>query len=431
MSSDIDHLEMDPSNFYFANDPRHPQNQRNIPLQPLLKQRQMSQGAPMQGNIVRAPLSPSRSLDLSITQHSDQVPPEKQYHFLPGDEPEFGKPSLLPKSMSRDGVIQPPYPGPQPHPRNFSPMDRNNIVAPNPQTLLPFANNPKQGFTRDPLENRAQQTFSTFLEDKHYETLEKRGLVQKDTASSSIVNFPPSNPTMTDVKNMKVDDDDTIVRHITVTKKQKKYPIHCLLFLCQLLTIVLILAVAAVAVIALLEAKNLEATPTTQAQSDYNALKSMIENLTNTISVLETRIITVNEQLTQTNTTLDERVEVVEDEGVQLNSQFQSLNNSLKNESLGPCIHNRRNCRANTGNACLPNGNNSLLKVMEGYRVTGVWCEGSLDNETLSLDILSTMSTYVVYFEDRPQPAYECGCRAEHETSTIYNCITNIVQCKV
>ena len=41
MSSEIDHLEMDPSQFYFANDPRHPQN---IPLQPMFKQRSLIQG---------------------------------------------------------------------------------------------------------------------------------------------------------------------------------------------------------------------------------------------------------------------------------------------------------------------------------------------------------------------------------------------------
>eukprot|EP00800_Vazella_pourtalesii_P017700 TRINITY_DN550_c0_g1_i3.p1 TRINITY_DN550_c0_g1~~TRINITY_DN550_c0_g1_i3.p1 ORF type:complete len:343 (+),score=66.40 TRINITY_DN550_c0_g1_i3:212-1240(+) len=244
MSSEIDHLEMDPSQFYFANDPRHPQN---IPLQPMFKQRQISQG--IQGNITRAPISPSRSVDFAPFNQTESQPPEKQYHFLPGDDSELTRSDTMPSSMGEQ------YPGPQPPPRY-------NMGGPAPSmghNLLPFANSTKTKQPKfiDPLDKRTQQTFSTFLEDKHYETLEKRSAV-KDTPPSSLVSFPSSKPLMVDVKNMKVEDDDTIVRQITVTKKKKKYPIHCLLFLCQLFTIVLVLAVAGVAVVALLEVKKLE-----------------------------------------------------------------------------------------------------------------------------------------------------------------------------
>ena len=244
MSSDIDHLEMDPSQFYFANDPRHP---HNVPLQPMFQQRQISQG--IQGNITRAPLSPSRSVDFASFTKPDPQPVEKQYIYLPGDDSELTRSDTMPSSMGEQ------YPGPQPPPRN-------NIGPPASmgQNLFPFSNSTnktKQAKFNDPLEKRTQQTFSTFLEDKHYETLEKKNAV-KDTPPSSIVSFPASKPILTDVKNMKVEDDDTIVRQITVTKKNKKYPINCLLFLCQLFTVILVLAVAAVAVVALLEVKNLE-----------------------------------------------------------------------------------------------------------------------------------------------------------------------------
>ena len=255
MNSEMDQRDMTPLNVYLANDPRHPQN---IQLQPLFKQRQFSQTV-NHGNIIQAPLSPSKSLDFSAVHPIEMISAEKQYHYLPGDGPEINRSSTLPKSLSRDGIDHPPYP--QPPPRNFSPMDRNNINTPNTSlgighAFLPFANSPKQGFIRDPIEKRGQQTFSTFLEDKHYETLEKRG--GQDTAQSSVVSFPPSKPMMTDVKNMKIDEDDTIVRHITVTKKKRNYATKGLFILFQLFLVVLILGVAGVAVVALLEVKKLE-----------------------------------------------------------------------------------------------------------------------------------------------------------------------------
>ena len=243
MSSEIDFLEMDPSQFYFANDPRHPQN---IPLQPMIQKRQISQG--IQGNITRAPLSPSRSVDFAPLNQTDHQSAEKKYDYLPGDDSELTRSDTMPSSIGEQ------YPGPQPPPRHGNPgppsMGKN---------LLPFSNSAKSKQPKhvDPFEKRGQQTFSTFLEDKHYETLEKKNAV-RDTPASSLVNFPPHKPIMTDVKNMKVEDDDTIVRQITVTKKKKKYPINCLLCLCQLFTIVLVLAVGGVAVVALLEVKKLE-----------------------------------------------------------------------------------------------------------------------------------------------------------------------------
>eukprot|EP00800_Vazella_pourtalesii_P017698 TRINITY_DN550_c0_g1_i1.p1 TRINITY_DN550_c0_g1~~TRINITY_DN550_c0_g1_i1.p1 ORF type:complete len:373 (+),score=81.17 TRINITY_DN550_c0_g1_i1:212-1330(+) len=350
MSSEIDHLEMDPSQFYFANDPRHPQN---IPLQPMFKQRQISQG--IQGNITRAPISPSRSVDFAPFNQTESQPPEKQYHFLPGDDSELTRSDTMPSSMGEQ------YPGPQPPPRY-------NMGGPAPSmghNLLPFANSTKTKQPKfiDPLDKRTQQTFSTFLEDKHYETLEKRSAV-KDTPPSSLVSFPSSKPLMVDVKNMKVEDDDTIVRQITVTKKKKKYPIHCLLFLCQLFTIVLVLAVAGVAVVALLEVKKLEDLPTTQVQ--YSALESQITNLTDTISILQSRITTLNEQLSQTETSLDERVMLVEDERMELTSQFQNLSAST-NESIGPCVDTTKTCRAGVGSSCVPS-EISALTVLEVSR---------------------------------------------------------------
>ena len=254
-SSEIDKQAMDPADLYLSHDQRHPQN---FQLQPLFKQRQFPQATSINlGNITQAPLSPSRSLDFSAIHSREQISVEKQYHYLPGDEPEGNKSSTLPKSQSRDGVEITP----QPPPRNFSPMDRNNIITPNTtmgigNAFLPFTNSPKQAFTRDPLEKRGQQTFSTFLEDKHYETLEKRA--RMDTAQSSVISFPPSKPLMKDVKNMKIDKDDTIVKQITVTKKKKNYATKWLFILFQLFLVVLILGVAAVAIIALLEVKKLD-----------------------------------------------------------------------------------------------------------------------------------------------------------------------------
>ena len=238
------------------NDERYP---TNFQLQPLFKQRQFSQTASFShGNIMQVPLSPSKSLDFSCVVPSESILAEKQYHYLPGDEPETNRSTTLPKSRSREDMYYPPYPIPQPPPR-FSQMDRNNVITANKSTgnaFIPFTNSPKQGFIRDPLEKRGQQTFSTFLEDKHYETLEKRG--QHDTAQSSVVSFPPSKPIVTDVKNMKIDEDDTIVRKIVKKKKNKNFATKWLFILSQLFLVVLILGVAAVAVIALLEVKKLE-----------------------------------------------------------------------------------------------------------------------------------------------------------------------------
>ena len=58
----------------------------------------------------------------------------------------------------------------------------------------------------------------------------------------------------------------------------------------------------------------------------------------------------------------------VQEERTQLNIQLQSINSSLietGNSSIGPCIHNRRSCRANIGSVCVPDGNHELLQIKE------------------------------------------------------------------
>ena len=250
--------DLDPSQFYLANDPRHQQQMHMRPLFP----RQLSL------NTQTTHLSPSKSFE-TLSSNEDGQKPEKQYHYLPGNGPESPRsitmPNLLDQSEGQSNTLPPalypPFP-PQPHPRTFTPVgNRSHALAPDPpplgHTLLPFANssNIVPGFIREPFQKKGQ-SFDSFLEEKQYETLEEK--LKLDDGPSSLVNFPPSKPKATDDKIMNIGEDDTIVRHITVSKKKKPYPTKYIFILYQILLIILLLSVAAVAVVALLEVKRLE-----------------------------------------------------------------------------------------------------------------------------------------------------------------------------
>ena len=255
--------DLDPSFLYLANAPRQHQQLNMRPLFP----RQHSLTAQTSNT---ANMSPSKSFE-TLSSANDDDRPERQYHHLPGNAPESPRSITMPnlfdqqqppraeiQSNTLPAALYPPFP-PQPHPRTFTPMEsKSQVSGSNPtlgHSLIPFANSsnimPGPGF------EKKGQSFSSFLEEKQYETLDEKS--KQDDVPSSLVSFPPSKPnTISEDKIMNIGDDDTIVRHITVMKKKKRYPTKYIFFLYQIILIILLLAVAAVAVVALLEVKRLE-----------------------------------------------------------------------------------------------------------------------------------------------------------------------------
>lgn len=158
-----------------------------------------------------------------------------------------------------------------------------------------------------------------------------------------------------------------------------------------------------------------------------------------TITELQDQVSLLTSQLTNSNTTLSERVLGVEESGSLLINQIQTLNSSLMqtaNDSIGPCQHSQFTCSSGTGGlGCVPNtADREELMIRDGYELSSVWCEGSLADAMLNINLLADMNTYVRAFNTTPQ-AYQCGCNlptpASEAMPFIFQCTTNIIQCRI